>query len=160
MLDDGSDSIHHVNIDYQVRSVEAQLVEFAKLYTNGDKEHMDFEEFKMLKNERPPKRGLWNPQGNRGGGNGGRGRGRNGGRGRYGGFKREIPEEDPLVGANKQIQARIKAPIKEVCIRDTMHAKDSVKFHVGCTKPDCQHRHDVIPTGAGKLSPPDKKAVV
>ena len=40
--------IHHVNIDYQVRSVEAQLVEFARLYTNGDNEHMDFEEFKKL----------------------------------------------------------------------------------------------------------------
>ena len=210
LLDEGPDSIHHVNIDYQVRSVEAQLVEFARLYTNGDNEHMDFEEFKRLnkkilridtskwlddhsrldrtkiprqvvappgvkptqplkrdfhqafnddKNERPHKRGLWNPRGDRGGGNGGRGRGRDGGRGRYGGFKREIPEEDPLVGANK-IQARIKAPIKGVCIRDTVHAKDPVKFPVGCTKPDCQHRHDVILMGAGKLSPPDKEAVV
>jgi hypothetical protein len=62
------------------------------------------------------------------------------------------------VGANK-IQARIKTPIKGVCIRDTVHAKDPVKFPVGCTKPDCQHRHDVILTGAGKLSPPDKEAV-
>ena len=36
-----------------------------------------------------------------------------------------------------------------------------VKFPaVGCTKPDCQHRHDVILTGARKLSPPDKEAVV
>ena len=43
-LDEGRDSIHHVNIDNQVRSVEAQLVEFAKLYTNGDNEHMDFED--------------------------------------------------------------------------------------------------------------------
>ena len=41
-----------------------------------------------------------------------------------------------------------------------MHAKDPVKFLVGCTKPDCQHRHDVILTGAGKLSSPDKEAVV
>ncbi len=48
LLDEGPDSIHHVNIDYQVRSVEGQLVEFAKLYTNGDNEHMDFEEFKKL----------------------------------------------------------------------------------------------------------------
>ncbi len=33
-----------------------------------DGKGMAFEDFK---NERPPKRGLWNPQGDRGGGNGG-----------------------------------------------------------------------------------------
>ena len=142
LLDEGPDSIHHVNIDYQVRSVEGQLVEFAKLYTNGDNEHMDFEEFKKLnkenlqintsrwlddhsrldrtkmprqvvappevkqapplkkdfhqafinkKSDHPPKRGLWKPQGDRGSGGGGRGRGCDGGRGRYGGFKSELP---------------------------------------------------------------------
>ena len=48
LLDEGPDSIHHVNIDYQVRGIDAQVVEFAKLYTNGDNEHMDFEEFKAL----------------------------------------------------------------------------------------------------------------
>ena len=48
LLDEGPDSIHHVNIDYQIRGIEAQTVEFAKLYTNGDNEHMDFEEFKAL----------------------------------------------------------------------------------------------------------------
>ena len=37
----GPDSIHHVIIDYQVRSIEAQLNEFTKLCTNGDNEHME-----------------------------------------------------------------------------------------------------------------------
>jgi hypothetical protein len=48
LLDEGPDSIQHVNIDYQVQGIEAQIVEFAKLYTIGDNEHMDFEEFKAL----------------------------------------------------------------------------------------------------------------
>jgi hypothetical protein len=54
LLDEGPDSIHHVNIDYQIRGIEAQIVEFAKLYTNGDNEHMDFEEFKLAARKRMP----------------------------------------------------------------------------------------------------------
>ena len=49
LLDGGPDSIHNVDIEYQIRGIEAQKVEFAKLYTNGgDNEHMDFEEYKAL----------------------------------------------------------------------------------------------------------------
>jgi hypothetical protein len=204
LLDEGPDSIHHVNIDYQVRGVEAHLVEFSKLYTNGENEHMDFEEFKTLnkktlridtskwlddhsrldrskipkqvvappgvkpsavkrdfnqafnnKNDRIPYRGQRAPMD--GGGNG-RGGGRMGGRGAYK-YKREQPDEEPP--ANKPIpNKQPKLAASGICIRNTLNLKDPVKFPTGCIKPDCQHRHDVVLTGAGKLSPPDKERVM
>jgi hypothetical protein len=184
--------------------VEAHLVEFSKLYTNGENEHMDFEEFKTLnkktlridtskwlddhsrldrskipkqvvappgvkpsavkrdfnqafnnKNDRIPYRGQRAPMD--GGGNG-RGGGRMGGRGAYR-YKREQPDEEPP--ANKPIpNKQPKLAASGICIRNTLNLKDPAKFPTGCIKPDCQHRHDVVLTGAGKLSPPDKERVM